>query len=146
MRIVCQRTILMKYYALNCHLLQIIGGVLWVKKWKTPEIACCLSLIYCQLGRNHLDLLIMCLSMKFSQTSDWEGVKSVTFRLPLRRAAYSGSHRLEKYFNKQDCLEKSLKIKFALKSTWKALKGLEKSLNFTICKRIQHCFFRPKSV
>ena len=28
-----------------------------------------------------------------------------------------GSHRLEKYLNLQDCLEKSLKIKFALKST-----------------------------
>ena len=30
-----------------------------------------------------------------------------------------GLHRLEKYLNIQDCLEKSLKIKFALKSTWK---------------------------
>ena len=28
-----------------------------------------------------------------------------------------GSHRLEKYLNIQDCLEKSLKIKFPLKST-----------------------------
>ena len=28
-----------------------------------------------------------------------------------------GSHRLEKYLNIQDCIEKSLKIKFALKST-----------------------------
>ena len=35
------------------------------------------------------------------------------------------------YLNIQDCLEKYLKIKFALKSTWKTLKGLEKSLNFT---------------
>ena len=51
-----------------------------------------------------------------------------------------GSHRLEKYLNIQDCLEKSLKMKFALKSTWKTLNGIEKSLNFTICKRIQHCF------
>ena len=32
---------------------------------------------------------------------------------------------LEKYLNIQDCLEKSLKIKFALKSTGKPLKGLE---------------------
>ena len=36
---------------------------------------------------------------------------------------------------------KSLKIKFALKSTWKTLKGLEKSLNFTIYRRIQQCFW-----
>ena len=28
-----------------------------------------------------------------------------------------GLHRVEKYLNIQDCLEKSLKIKFALKST-----------------------------
>ena len=28
-----------------------------------------------------------------------------------------GSHRLEKYLNIQDCLEKSLKIKLALRST-----------------------------
>ena len=28
-----------------------------------------------------------------------------------------GSHRLEKYLNIQDCLEKSLKIKLALKNT-----------------------------
>ena len=48
------------------------------------------------------------------------------------RKDYQGSHRLEKYLNIQDCLEKSLKIKFALKSTGKTLKGLEKSLNFTI--------------
>ena len=44
----------------------------------------------------------------------------------------------EKYLNIQDCLEKSLKIKFALKSTGKTLKGLEKSLNFTIYRSIQH--------
>ena len=41
-----------------------------------------------------------------------------------------GPHRLEKYLNIQDCLEKSLKIKSALKST----QGLEKSMNFTIYK------------
>ena len=51
-----------------------------------------------------------------------------------------GSHRLEKYLNIQDFLEKSLKIKFALKSTWKTLKGLENSLYFTIYKKIQQCF------
>ena len=48
-----------------------------------------------------------------------------------------GSHRLEKYLNIQDCLEKSLKIKFALKSTGKH----SKSLNFTIYRRIQRCIW-----
>ena len=57
-----------------------------------------------------------------------------------------GLHMLEKYLNIQDCLEKSLKIKFALKCTWKTLKGLEKSLNFTINRRIQQCLWKPKSV
>ena len=53
---------------------------------------------------------------------------------------------LEKYLNIQDCLEKSLKIDFALESTGKTLKGLEKSLNFTIYRSIQHCLWRPKTV
>ena len=43
-----------------------------------------------------------------------------------------GSHRLEKYLNIEGFLEKYLKIKSALKSTGKSLKGLEKSLNSTI--------------
>ena len=43
-----------------------------------------------------------------------------------------GSHRLEKYLNLEGFLEKSLKIKFALKSTGISLKSLEKSLNSTI--------------
>ena len=36
-----------------------------------------------------------------------------------------GSHRLEKYLNLERFLEKSLKIKSALKSTGKSLKSLE---------------------
>ena len=43
-----------------------------------------------------------------------------------------GSHRLEKYLNLEGFLEKSLKIKCALKSTGKSLKCLEKSLNSSI--------------
>ena len=43
-----------------------------------------------------------------------------------------GSHRLEKYSNLEGFLEKSWKIKSALKSTGKSLKGLEKSLNSSI--------------
>ena len=43
-----------------------------------------------------------------------------------------GSHRLEKYLNLEGFLEKSLKIKCALKSTGKSLKSLEKSFISTI--------------
>ena len=43
-----------------------------------------------------------------------------------------GSHRLEKFLNLECFLEKSLKIKSALKSAGKSLKSLEKSLNSTI--------------
>ena len=43
-----------------------------------------------------------------------------------------GSHRLEKYLNLEGFLEKSLKIKSALKSTGKSLKSLKKTLNSTI--------------
>ena len=43
-----------------------------------------------------------------------------------------GLHRLEKYLNLESFLEKSLKIKFALKSTGKSLRCLEKSLNSTV--------------
>ena len=39
---------------------------------------------------------------------------------------------LEKYLKLKDFLEKSLKIKYALKSTGKSFKGLKKSLNFSI--------------
>ena len=37
---------------------------------------------------------------------------------------FQALHRLEKYLNIQDCLEKSLKNKSALKSTGKSLKSL----------------------
>ena len=42
------------------------------------------------------------------------------------------SHRLEKYLNLEGYLEKSLNIKYALKTTGKSLKCLEKSLNSSI--------------
>ena len=41
---------------------------------------------------------------------------------------HQGSHRLEKYLNLEGFLEKSLKIKSALKSTGKSLKSLESPL------------------
>ena len=43
-----------------------------------------------------------------------------------------GPHRLEKYLNLEGFLERSLKIKSALKSTGKSLKSHEKCLNSTI--------------
>ena len=43
-----------------------------------------------------------------------------------------GSHRLEKYLNLEGFLEKSLKIRYALKSTGISCKDLEKSLNSSI--------------
>ena len=48
-------------------------------------------------------------------------------------------HRLEKYLNLEGFLQKSLKIKYALKSTGKLLKCLEKSLNSSIFCRTLHC-------
>ena len=42
-----------------------------------------------------------------------------------------GSHLLEKYLNLECFLEKSLKIKYALKSTGKSHKDLGKSLVFS---------------
>ena len=41
-------------------------------------------------------------------------------------------HRLEKYLNLEGFLEKTLKVKSALKSTGKSLKSLEKSFNSTV--------------
>ena len=46
-----------------------------------------------------------------------------------------GLHRLEKYLNLEGFIEKSLKIKYAMKSsTGKSCKGLEKSLNSIFCR------------
>ena len=48
-------------------------------------------------------------------------------------------HRLEKYFNVEGFLEKTLKINSAFKSTGKSLKGLEKSLNSSIfCRTFEN--------
>ena len=45
----------------------------------------------------------------------------------LSASVLQGSPRNEKYLNLEGFLEKSLKIKYALKSTGKSLKRLEKS-------------------
>ena len=50
-------------------------------------------------------------------------------------SGFATSHRFEKYLNLEGFLEKSLKIKSALKCTGKALKILEKSLNSSIFYR-----------
>ena len=64
---------------------------------------------------------------------------SVHLLRPKTHLGMQGSHRLEKYLNLEGFLEKSLKIKSALKSTGKSLKSLEKSLNSTIFCRTKHC-------
>ena len=46
-----------------------------------------------------------------------------------RRIHNQGLHRLEKYLILEGFLEKSLKIKYSMKSTGKSLKCLEKTLN-----------------
>ena len=43
----------------------------------------------------------------------------------MKREIMQGLHRLEKYLNLNGFLEKSLNIKYALKSTRKSFKGLE---------------------
>ena len=63
----------------------------------------------------------------------------IVFSLSFLWQKWQGSHRLEKYLNLESLLEKSLKIKSALESIDKSLKGLEKSLNSTIFFRTQHC-------
>ena len=59
-------------------------------------------------------------------------LKSICLPGPMCVIVYQGSHRLEKYLNLEGFLEKSLKIKSALKSTGQSLKSLEKYLNSTI--------------
>ena len=53
-------------------------------------------------------------------------------QLYLNSQVYQGSLRFEKYWSLEGFLEKSLKIKYALKSSGKSCKGLEKSLNSSI--------------
>ena len=66
--------------------------------------------------------------------------KKMIFKWTFLSGGLAGSHRLEKFLNLEGFLEKSTKIKSALKSTRKQLKSLEKSLNFTIYRRIQQFF------
>ena len=60
------------------------------------------------------------------------------FRI-MENTGIQGSHMLGKYLNLESFLEKSLKIKYVLKSTGKSLKGLEKSLIFFLFSVGQHC-------
>ena len=72
-----------------------------------------------------------------------KGHKRAGYGLDMRKNDFiaSGFAQLEKYLNLEGFLEKSLKIKFALKNTRKSLKGLEKSLNSSIFYRtfLQPC-------
>ena len=99
---------------------------------KSPSILHCLA---------YMNLELPCFQFSMSKI---ERILHLFFLLGVLDE--QGSHRLVKYLNIQDCLEKSLKIKFALKSTRKTPKGLEKSVNLTFYRRIQQFFWRPKSV
>ena len=82
----------------------------------------------------------MCNGRKISYVKDAVNLPKNIFyiiKLPPAHLQYvcnisQGLHRLEKYLNLEVFLEKFLKIKSALKSIGKSLKGLEKSLNSLI--------------
>ena len=59
--------------------------------------------------------------------------------IALSKEYEQGLHRLEKYLVLEGLLEKSLKIKSAMKINGKSLKVFEKSLNSTISFLTQHC-------
>ena len=65
---------------------------------------------------------------------DWDVKHQQKLKMHVLAPLIQGSQRLEKYLNLEGFLEKSLKIKYALKSTGKLLKGLEKSLNSFFCR------------
>ena len=64
---------------------------------------------------------------KYKKIKDKQNLYSVALVI-----FYPGFALFEKYLNSEGFLEKSLKIKSALKSTGKSLKNLQKSLNSTI--------------
>ena len=72
----------------------------------------------------HSVLVVAFISLKFKINNHYLQNKML--------GVYRGSHRLEKYLNLEGFLEKSLKIKYALKRTGTSFKGLEKSLNSSI--------------
>ena len=61
-------------------------------------------------------------------------VAQIKFSRKISDYSIQGLHRHEKYLNLEGFLEESLKIKCALKSTGKSLKGLEKFLNSISCR------------
>ena len=72
-------------------------------------------------------------STYFAQSLEIRGIESRLYLV--KNLRLQGSHRLEKYLNLEGFLEKSMKIKYALKSSGKSCKGLEKSLNSsTFCR------------
>ena len=78
-------------------------------------------------------VLAVCLGHKLSSCWQKDLIRR-SWCLGLSETSH-GSHRLEKYLDMKGFLEKSLKMKYALKSTGESRWGLEKYLNFTIfCK------------
>ena len=68
--------------------------------------------------------------------------------IPVAAPMYKqGLYRLKKYLNLEGFLEKSLKIKSALKSTGKSLKGIERSLNSSVfCRTVDRDLYQYKIV
>ena len=75
---------------------------------------------YICFSGSRMYLPAQCRSINFTYSDNEEDLQSLGLYesvLAQGNTQGSGLHRLEKYLNIQDCLEKSLKIKFALKST-----------------------------
>ena len=92
-----------------------------------PQKTACLffSTVLClQIGRLRSACTPHSLISEYCYKGDSFTISKISM---VKKLKTQGLHRLEKYLNKQDCLEKSLKIKFALKSTW-----------------IKHCFLEAK--
>ena len=129
---------------LLCHLLKCFRSLL-DKQWRPrSDCSCRSSLIWvntvCFYTYISQIILAKICSRQHKQTQ--KAFSEVGFAGALRvntKLHFQGLHRLEKYLTLEGFLEKSLKIKFVLKSTGKSLKSLEKSLNFTIFCRTQHC-------
>ena len=80
-----------------------------------------------------LSRLCRCADLSYASLMAYVGLNTVFAMIV--SSILQGLHMLEKSLNLEGFLKESLKIKYALKSTGKSLKGLEKSLNSILCNR-----------